>query len=337
MSGARAVEASVPVRIDLTGAPLDVWPLYLFHPGRAVAVAIDRRVWCRVETGADGLRVESKDALTKVEGKDVAEVLASGRLPLVAHVLAALGVETGLRVVTQSKVPAGSGLGDGGALAVAVAAAAAEAAGCALDTDSLCALARDAEARARGAPVGILDHHAAVHGGIVGLSLAPGLPRRETLMADPGRIEEALLLVDSGQVQPAGPGDWEVTKGQIDGSARVRDALALFAAISQRLRDALVGHRYDAVADLVAEQWEARKALTPAVTTPAIDRIVEIARSAGAAAKACGAGGGGMVAVWAPPGNRGPGVREHVEEALRAASLRPLKFRVDLRGLEVES
>ena len=299
-------------------------------------MAIDRRVWCRVETGISGIRLESKDALTKVEGKDVAEVVASGRQPLVAHVLAALGVDTGLRVVTQSKVPAGSGLGDGAALAVAVAAAVAQAIGRGLEAEALYAVARDAEARTTGVPVGTLDQRTAVHGGILELSLEAGLLRGGSLRSDPGRIEEALVLVDSGESQHAATGDWEIVKAQIEGEARVREGLASLAGTARRVRDALTSHRYDAVGDLMAEEWEERKRLTPGVTTPAIDRIVEVARSAGGAGKACGAGGGGMVAVWAPPGSRGPGVRERVEEALRGAGFRPLKFRVDLRGLEVD-
>src|SRR5258706_7450162 len=127
---------------------MDIWPIYLFHPGAVtVNVAVDRRAWCRVETGVSGVRIESKDTLQKTEGKDVSEILGGGTLSLVAQILRALGVETGLRVTTQSKVPAGSGLGGSSALAVAVAAAVAPAVGRELDNDRLWALGRHAEAR----------------------------------------------------------------------------------------------------------------------------------------------------------------------------------------------
>ena len=125
MTDNRVVEATAPTRIDLAGGTLDIWPLYLFHPGSVtVNVAIDRRAWCRVETGVTGVRIESKDTLAKAEGRDLDEVLAGGSLALVAYILRALGIETGVKVVTQSRVPAGSGLGGSSALAVAVAAAA---------------------------------------------------------------------------------------------------------------------------------------------------------------------------------------------------------------------
>src|SRR5436309_13147794 len=143
---ARAVEATAPTRIDLAGGTLDIWPIYLFHPGAVtVNVAIDRRAWCRVETGVTGVRIESKDTLQKAEGRDVSEVLGSGTLSLVAQILRALGVESGLRVVTQSRVPAGSGLGGSSAVAVGGAAAVGRAIGRELDHEGLWPIVRDAE------------------------------------------------------------------------------------------------------------------------------------------------------------------------------------------------
>ena len=330
-------EATAPARIDLAGGTLDIWPLYLFHAGAVtVNVAIDRRAWCRVEAGVEGLCIESKDTLEKSEGRDVDEVLAQGRLPLAAHVLRALGIETGMRVTTQSKVPAGSGLGGSSALAVAIAGAALRASDRELSPEALCALVRDAEARVIGMPAGIQDHHAAVFGGVLCLGLEPGRVGVERLATDPGRVEECLLLVDAGETRFSGINNWEVFKAQFDGDAGVRSALSEVAGIARALREALLAQRYHDVVDLMSREWEARKRLAPAVTTPTIDRIVAVARAGGGAAKVCGAGGGGMVAVWAPPGDRGPGIREAVEAGLRGAGFRPLRFRVDLRGLEVE-
>src|SRR3954452_22761436 len=103
---ARAVEATAPTRIDLAGGTLDIWPLYLFHPGAVtVNCAIDRRARGRGGGGPARRRIESKDTLRKTEGKDVSEVLGGGELSLVANILRALDIETGVKVVTQSRVP----------------------------------------------------------------------------------------------------------------------------------------------------------------------------------------------------------------------------------------
>jgi D-glycero-alpha-D-manno-heptose-7-phosphate kinase len=333
MTERRVVEATAPTRIDLAGGTLDIWPVYLFHPGAVtVNAAIDRRAWCRVETGTAGVALESKDTRAKAEGRDVSEVLHGGTLSLVAYILRALGIETGIKVVTEARVPAGSGLGGSSALAVAVAAAASRAVGRELDADGLWPVVRDAEAQSIAVPTGVQDYLAAIHGGVLGIHLEPGRVRVERLQTDPGKVEESLLLVDAGVTRFSGINNWEVFKGQIDGDERVRSALHGIVSAASRLREALVGHRYDDVGPLMAEEWAARKRLAPGVTTPEIDRIAEIAAAHGGAAKVCGAGGGGMVTVWAVPGRR-----EKAEKALQEAGFKAIRFRLDLRGLEVEN
>jgi D-glycero-alpha-D-manno-heptose-7-phosphate kinase len=333
----RVVEATAPTRIDLAGGTLDIWPLYLFHPGSVtVNVAIDRRAYCRVETGVSGVRIESRDTLQKAEGSNVDAILGGGALSLVAHILRALGIETGVRVTTHSRVPAGSGLGGSSALAVTIAAAAARAIGRELDADGLWPIVRDAEAQCIAVPTGIQDYLAAIHGGVLGVHLLTGSVRVERLAVDAAAVEEALLLVDAGATRFSGINNWEVFKSQIDGTGDTRACLARIASAAAALRLALVEGRYPDVAPLMAEEWDARKRLAPGVTTPDVDRIVAAAAGAGGAAKVCGAGGGGMVAAWAVPGAREAGQREGVVAALGAAGFRPVPFRVDLRGLEVE-
>jgi len=329
------VEASAPTRIDLAGGTLDIWPIYLYHPGAVtVNVAIDRRAWCRVETGVSGVRIHSRDTRQTVEAAQVPELLEQDSANLVAQILTALGVESGLSVTTHSTVPAGSGLGGSSALAIAVAAAVGRA--FEREVGDLWPLVRDAEARCIGVPTGVQDYHPALLGGVLGLQLEPGVIRVDRLPVDPGRVEESLVLVDAGATRFSGLNNWQVFKGQIDGERAVKEALATIAGAAARLRQALLEGRYEDVAALVTEEWEARKRLAPGVTTPEIDTIVDLARSAGGAAKVCGAGGGGIVAIWATPGARGPGTRERVREALKGTGFTEQRFRVDLRGLEVE-
>ena len=326
------VEASAPTRVDLAGGTLDLWPIYLFHPGAiTVNVAIDRRASCRAETGNQGVQIESKDTLARTEGRDLAEVFAQGTLLLPAFILRALGIETGIRLTLHSRVPAGSGLGGSSALAVAIAAAAAAAVGRPLPSDELWPLVRDAEAQAIGVPTGVQDYLAAIHGGVIAVHLEPGRLRVERLATDPTRVEECLVVVDAGATRFSGVNNWDVFKAQVDASEPVRRHLAEIAAAARQLRGHLVEQRYAEVAGALAAEWAARQQLAPGVTTPEIDRIAEIAAAAGCAAKVCGAGGGGMVCVWAPLGRR-----ESVSRALREAGFGLPGFRLDLRGLDVE-
>lgn len=304
----RAAEGTAPCRVDLAGGA----------PGAVtVTVAIDRRAWCRVETGVSGVLIESRDTLRKASGRSLAEVLERETLSPVARVLSAMGVEAGVRVVTQSRVPEGSGLGESAALGAAVAGAVARVLERNLDREEIARVASEAETAGRGGPPGTSEGHTAVRGGALALHPEAGGVRVERLAVDPARIEESLLLVEGARSPGVG-----------------REDAAAIQGVASRLRQALLGWRFEDVVGLWAEEWEARQgAGWPA---PESVRIAEVVRGAGGGTRLCGAGRGGILAVWAPPGARGPGRREAVVAAAKAAGLRLFPARVDLRGLEVE-
>jgi galactokinase/mevalonate kinase-like predicted kinase len=302
-------EATAPTRIVLAA-----------DGSVTIAVAIDRRAFCRVETGGEGIRLESKDLLVRAEGRDLASLAVPHALALAAHVLKALGIERGMKVVTQSRVAAGSGLGGPGALGVAVAAAASRAAGREPDTEGLWRVVAGAEAQAAGLATGPEDALAAIHGGVLAIHREPSGARAVRLATDPGRVEESLVLVDAGP--PSGVGaSGPAASGVWAGAAPAASPLG----------EALAAHRYADLPRLIEAEWEARRASSPEAAWPVLERILEAARSCGGAARACGPGGGGMVAAWAPPGRRAD-----LEQALASAGFRPVPFRLDLRGLEVD-
>ena len=76
-----------------------------------------------------------------------------------------------------------------------------------------------------------------------------------------------------------------------------------------------------------------RRTNVPGITTPLIDKLIEVAmQNGGRAAKVCGAGGGGCVIVLVEPG-----VRQRVEGAIRDSGGQPLDFQVARQGLNFSS
>jgi len=304
----RAAEGTAAGRVDLAGGP----------PGAvSVTVAIDRRAWCRVETGVGGIRIESKDTLRKVSAEDVSEALRKGAPATVARVLRAMGVQTGVCVVTQCRVPEGSGLGASSALAAALAGALARLQVPGRDREEVARIA--SEAGAPGDDAGSHEGHTAVRGGVLALHPEPAGWRVETLAIDPARVEESLLLVAAGVPRTFVP----------------RHVPAI-SSLASRIREALLGGHFDEVGGLWAEEWDARRTAAADWPAPEAQRIAGIVRAAGGAARVCGNGGGGVLALWAPPGARAAGRREAVVAAAKAAGLRLFPARVDLRGLDVE-
>jgi galactokinase/mevalonate kinase-like predicted kinase len=103
--------AEAPYRVDLAGGTLDIWPLYLFHPGAAtVNFAINRHTRCAIETlGGPEIRVRSNDLDAAENFRSLAELdrTARPRLPLAAHLLRFFRPGTGLAMRTDSEAPAG--------------------------------------------------------------------------------------------------------------------------------------------------------------------------------------------------------------------------------------
>ena len=230
-----------------------------------------------------------------------------------------------MRVVTQSKVPAGSGLGGSSALAVAVAAAVARATGRDVAPKGSWPVVRDAEARCLGVPAGVQDHHAALHGGVLALHLEAGRGARGA-PADRPRARRGVPSA-RGRGGHALLGDQQL--GRVQGTDRRGQPREGVPLRDRRPRRPGPAKRSWSRATATSpgssrEEWEARKRLAPGVTTPEIDRIAEVVAQSGGAAKVCGAGGGGVVAVWSTPGERGPGGRETVLQALKDAGFRSL-------------
>ena len=66
------IETSAPTRIDLAGGTIDIWPLYLFHPGaQTLNAAISLRARARVESRSDDrIVIRSEDTGVTVEASD---------------------------------------------------------------------------------------------------------------------------------------------------------------------------------------------------------------------------------------------------------------------------
>ncbi len=324
--------ASAPARVDIAGGTLDIWPLHLWHEGaRTVNAAVTLRASTRVTPIDRRMEIVSIDTGVSATGRDVASIEEHDHTRLVVQILKALGVETGLRIETTSRVPAGSGLGGSSTLAVTIAAAVAGSISRELSRRDLRHLVRDAEAQVIRVPTGIQDYEAAIHGGVLDVALNPGEIETKRLVEDETFVEDRILLVDAGVTRFSGLNNWEMFKAQVDGTGNVRSLFAEIVRAAGDARTAIVQEDEEGLIRAVAREWNARRSLAKGVTTPEIDAIVDAAGARGGAAKGCGAGGGGIVLVLVKPRERGALVKD-----LDRKGFRVLEAKVDRVGLKVE-
>jgi D-glycero-alpha-D-manno-heptose-7-phosphate kinase len=329
------IEARAPTRIDLAGGTLDIWPLYLFHPGAlTVNCAITRYASCVIESRPGrAIELVSRDTARR-ERFPSWDALARAnhyRLPLLAHIVRHFRPRGGFRLATDSLAPAGAGIGGSSAMAVALCAAFQRFTDARLDRLGWIHVSRDIEAVVIGAPAGTQDHYPAAFGGIAALHLVPGGETREPLSTSSAELERRLLLCYTGKPRQSAINNWRVFTSHIDGDRRVRRNLAAIAAIACSLRQALAAQDWPETARLMREEWRFRRRNLPTISTPVIDRILAAAHRQGAlAGKVCGAGGGGCVALLIDPE-----ARPRAEAAVQAAGGTLLPCRIDRQGARV--
>jgi D-glycero-alpha-D-manno-heptose-7-phosphate kinase len=330
---AREIFASAPARADLAGGTLDIWPLYLLHPGSlTVNLAIDRRAEARVRAGT-GIRMRSLDLGVEARFESVPAAAADARFALAGLLLEEIGLAGGVEIEMASAVPFGSGLGGSSALGIALAAAIFRFAGSDLDESALIPFLRDVEARHLGTPTGVQDFYPAVYGGLEIIELRAGAIAREDCSSALDAVASSLAFFDTRASHSSGMNNWEVFRRRLDGDEAARRGLEGVRQAADHMARAVREDDIPAMGRAIAEEWEARRALAPVVSTPAIESALAVARSAGAwGGKVCGAGGGGVIVTLSPAGRI-----EEVRSALSRLSVGELFVaRPEPRGLVIE-
>ncbi|HEU4889427.1 MAG TPA: hypothetical protein VFV49_16200 [Thermoanaerobaculia bacterium] len=322
-----------PVRADLAGGTLDLWPLYLFHPGaRTVNVAISYYAESEVaETGTSDIEIHLSDQQYKQRYSSVQEMAADPKAALLHRALEHFRL-TGIRIITRTDAPRGSGLGGSSALSITLVRALSEIAGQPIEGEDLISLVRDLETRLLGVPAGIQDYYPPVFGGLGSLHLTAGKPARHGLQTSLSDLSAHMLLHYTGIAHFSGTNNWELYKRHIDGKKKVQKGMANIAETSIEMERALDTGNFEAAGAALKKEWEHRKALIDGISTPEIDSAIAGAEAAGAwGGKVCGAGGGGCI-VFLFPRDR----REAIVQALATVPGRVLDAAPVAHGLTVD-
>jgi D-glycero-alpha-D-manno-heptose-7-phosphate kinase len=324
------VTAKAWCRVDLAGGTLDIWPLGLFHPqARTVNVAVDLAVTVRLQPLPGGYRVLQGESV--VEAGSAAELARQPDAALLGVAAAALDLPP-FEVEMASESPRGGGLGGSSAILIAFLAAA-EAAfdRPRLPPDRQVALAHDLEARLMGLPTGIQDHYPAILGGALEIRPFPGGERVRRLSADLDALGESLVVVYSGQSHFSAGNNWQVVRRRLEAEPEVTALFEGIAATAAELAPALEAGDLPRVGELMSREWSDRRRLAEGVSTPVLEELLRAAAEAGAwGGKACGAGGGGCLAILGPPERR-----TAIAAALERAGGRVLAARPVGTGLQI--
>jgi D-glycero-alpha-D-manno-heptose-7-phosphate kinase len=329
------IESSAPTRVDLAGGTIDIWPLYLFHPGAAtVNFATSLRARVRIETNDDRrIVLESKDRNVTFETTlDAIDDLArEERLELLAKLVHFFKPQTGFHLTALSEAPAGAGLAGSSALAIACIGALNRLTGERFERRKFITIAANIETTVIKVPAGFQDYYSALYGATSCIYFRADGIERQALAIDEAKLEERIAICYTGEPRLSGTNNWDITKRHIDGDPELFQLFEGIRDSALRVRDALLANDWERMVETMRQAYPNRKRLAPGVTTPQMEALVKTALAHGAeAAKVCGAGGGGCIAFLCASGRR-----EEVEQALTSQGAEVLNWKLDREGLIV--
>jgi len=330
------IESSAPTRVDLAGGTIDIWPLYLFHPGAmTVNFALSLKASVSIETRDDQrIILESRDRNvgfeTTVERMD--ELAGDERLALVSKMVHFFRPAQGFHLTAHSEAPAGAGISGSSALSIALIGALNRLVGDRYERRKFITLAANIETTVIKVPAGFQDYYPAFYGSASCIHFRADGIEREQIDVDADEIEKRFVICYTGEPRNSGINNWDSFKRHIDGDADLFEIFERIRDAATKMRAALLANDWTEVATVMREAYPNRKRLAPGITTPQMDRLVEKALANGAeAAKVCGAGGGGCIAFLC-----GEGRKPDVEKALAEEDgAEILKWKVAREGLVV--
>jgi len=329
--------SQAPCRVDIAGGTIDIWPLYLFHSGSVtVNVAVNRYASCSLETRPDQrivLRSRDLGAEESFESLEQLQAAPRYKLPLLAYLVRFFAPSTGIDLFTDSEAPAGAGIAGSSTLIIAVSSALNRLTGAGYKIEKLREIAQNIEAQIIRVPTGCQDYYPAMYGGASAIELREDGIRRKALAVDLEDFNQRIVVAYTGVPRNSGINNWEVMKAHIDGDRKVRRNFDQIAFIARAMRGALENANWSEAGRLLREEWAHRRRNVPGISTPLIDRLVQVTGRAGSAgAKVCGAGGGGCVFFLVERG-----AKARVAEAIEREGATVLPVSVALRGVQVKS
>ncbi len=333
----KSITAQACCRVDLAGGTLDIWPLYLFHPGAVtVNFGVTIMTSCRI-TELPGKRIHLRSIDTSAEDRfaGMSELLAARKYnhAVGAYLARFFMPERGFLLETNSQSPAGAGISGSSALMICTTAALARFCDVKLSRGAIRQIAQNVEAQVINVPTGCQDYFPALYGGVNAIELRVDGLHRHAIAVPAAELDSRFVLAYTGAPRQSGINNWEVFKAHIHGDRRVFRNFEQIGAIARAMRIALSDSNWDEVVDCMKEEWQLRRTNAPGISTPAIEQIMAAAKRNGAlAAKVCGAGGGGCVVLLVEPG-----AREQVAAAIidSGAGASILECKVARRGLAV--
>lgn len=337
----KKIRSRAPIRIDFAGGTTDLAAFRNREGGAVVSAAVARYAYCSLQPGhGSTICIRADDLQQYVQAANIRELEYDGNLDLLKGAVKALEVPESLDLYIHCDAPPGSGTGSSASVGVALIgllnylrARRNHPGGAVLSRFDIAELACRIE-QELGIVGGQQDQYAAALGGFNYLQFYPDHVAVEPLLLSPGtlcELSKRLVLYYTGQSRLSGETNRRMIEAYESGDETVVTALRCIKQTAQSVYRALLAEDLGAFAELLDQEWLARRRLAPGVITEQMEEVREAVLLEGAlATKACGAGGGGCLLVYCDDDREGP-----VRRALAEREGAVLDFTFDFTGLQV--
>ena len=319
--------SQTPFRISFAGGGSDLPSYYRKHGGAVVSSAIDKFVYVTVSRKFDhALRISYSRTEEVEKTSDVQH-------PIVREGLTMLGISGGLEITSVADIPSrGTGLGSSSSFAVGLMQALHAMQGRHVSAAQLADEACEIEIGRCKEPIGKQDQYAAAYGGLNYIRFLPD----DTVQVEPialsrearSTIDSCFLMFYTGITRSASE-ILAVQSNMMASENEKAQAMHRMVACAGELRDEIWKGNFDAIGQILHENWLLKKSLAPGISNSKINGWYERAMGAGAlGGKLLGAGGGGFLLFYANP-------ETHEAICSELQELRPIPFAMEARGTRI--
>ena len=309
------IRSKAPLRLGFAGGGSDVSPYSDLYGGLILNATINLYAYCTIEETDNGtVSLTATDLGVSVSYPLAQELPVDGTLDLHKGVFNRVVKDFGItprscRIFTYSDAPAGSGLGSSSTMVVCILKAFVEWYNLPMGDYEIARLAYRIEREDLALSGGKQDQYAAAFGGFSFMEfLTDG-----NVIVNPIRVkrwivdelESSIVLYYTGASRSSAAIIEEQKKNTSNGNTKAIEAMHRIKQSAIDMKRALLEGNMDGFARILGQAWEDKKKMATAISNSMIQKVFNVAFSAGAkAGKVSGAGGGGFIIFMTDPARR---------------------------------
>lgn len=309
------IRSKAPLRLGFAGGGSDVSPYSDLYGGLILNATINLYAYCTIEETDNGtVSLTATDLGVSVSYPLAQELPVDGTLDLHKGVFNRVVKDFGItprscRIFTYSDAPAGSGLGSSSTMVVCILKAFVEWYNLPMGDYEIARLAYRIEREDLALSGGKQDQYAAAFGGFNFMEfLTDG-----NVIVNPLRVkrwivdelESSIVLYYTGASRSSAAIIEEQKKNTSNGNTQAIEAMHRIKQSAIDMKRALLEGNMDGFARILGQAWEDKKKMATAISNSMIQKVFDVAFSAGAkAGKVSGAGGGGFIIFMTDPARR---------------------------------